>query len=89
MSASLRHLVLTMPFDQSFVGLQKVNGAVAGRKGSFVLQAQGTFEGGTAKAEWFVVPGSGTGELAGLKGRGGYTSGSGGSAELTLDYELD
>lgn len=72
----------------SFVGLQKVTGTVAGRSGSFVLQVSGTYEGGTAKADWFVVPGSGTGELSGLTGRGGYRSSGGTSAEYTLEYSL-
>ena len=43
----------------SFVGLERIVGRVGERSGSFVLQHTGTFEGGTAKAEWIVVPGSG------------------------------
>src|SRR5262245_14946459 len=45
----------------SFVGLERVAGRLGGRAGSFVLQHSGTFEAGTAKTTWSVVPGSGTG----------------------------
>ena len=39
-----------------FVGLQRVVGRIGSRSGSFVLQLGGTFEEGTAKATWSVVP---------------------------------
>src|SRR5688572_7169612 len=58
----------------SFVGLLRVVGRVGGRAGSFVLQQSGTFEGDTAKATWSVVPGSGTDDLRGLRGEGGYVA---------------
>ena len=45
----------------SFVGLERVVGNLSGKQGSFVLHHNGTYEGGTAKATYFVVPGSGTG----------------------------
>ena len=35
---------------------------------------------------WFVIPGSGTGGLAGLRGEGGFTANLGQDAEVTLDY---
>src|SRR5437762_14116434 len=47
----------------TFVGLERVVGHLAGRAGSFVLQRTGVFENGVAKASYFVIPGSGTGEL--------------------------
>src|SRR5215831_4866223 len=45
----------------SFVGIERINGRIGGRKGSFLLQDQGTVEGSVVSGEWFVVPGSGTG----------------------------
>lgn len=83
--------IMAYPSDSaaSFVGLQRVTGSIGGRKGSFVLQASGDWTGGTARAEWFVVPGSGTGELAGLSGKGGYVSGENGACDYTLDYDFD
>jgi hypothetical protein len=56
----------------SFVGIERVVGSIAGRQGSFLLQDAGTLEGNTVKGDWFVIPGSGTGELEGLRGEGGF-----------------
>jgi hypothetical protein len=70
----------------SFVGIERVTGSVAGRAGSFLLQDQGTVADGVVSGEWFVVPGSGTGELAGLRGTGGFTANLGEGAAVTLDY---
>ncbi len=39
-----------------------------------------------SKATWFVVPGSGTGELAGLRGEGGFEGRFGTGSVGTLDY---
>ncbi|SNY24483.1 DUF3224 domain-containing protein [Paractinoplanes atraurantiacus] len=71
-----------------FAGVQRIDGAVGGRSGSFLLRTTGVFEGGVAKGEWSVIPGSGTGDLKGLSGTGGYTSGEGGAADVTFAYDL-
>jgi Protein of unknown function (DUF3224) len=70
----------------TFVGIERVTGKIAGRKGSFLLQDAGTLEGNTVQGDWFVVPGSGTSELSGLRGEGGFTAVLGEGAEITLDY---
>jgi Protein of unknown function (DUF3224) len=70
----------------SFVGIERVSGSVGGRAGTFLLQDQGTLRGTTVSGDWFVVPGSGTGELAGLRGEGGFTAELGQGADVTLDY---
>lgn len=70
----------------SFVGFERVAGALAGRRGAFLLQVSGIVEGGVVSADWFVVPGSGTGELAGLRGAGGFRANSGEEAPAWLDY---
>jgi hypothetical protein len=70
----------------SFVGIERVTGSIAGRQGSFLLQDAGTLEGSTVKGDWFVIPGSGAGELAGLRGEGGFQAELGQHAEITLDY---
>jgi hypothetical protein len=51
----------------SFVGLQRVIGNVGGKAGTFVLQTTGSYQDGVTRADWFVVPGTGTGtgDLAG------------------------
>jgi Protein of unknown function (DUF3224) len=72
-----------------FVGLQQVDGRVGDRSGSFVLQNSGTFDGREARGEWSVVPGSGTGDLSGLRGEGQFTAPLGGEPSLTLEYDFD
>ena len=73
----------------SFVGVERVVGRINGRSGSFVLQHSGVFEGGTAKTTWFVVPGSGTGDLRGLRGEGGFASSHAQHYPITLDYDFE
>ncbi len=73
----------------SFVGLERVVGSLGGRSGTFVLQHKGTFEGGKAKVECFVVSGSGTGELSGLRGEGGFAAGHAEQHAVTLDYDFE
>jgi hypothetical protein len=70
----------------SFVGIERVTGSIAERRGSFLLQDAGTLEGNLVKGDWFVIPGSGTGELAGLRGEGGFEAELGQHASITLDY---
>lgn len=73
----------------NFVGLEQVVGHVGGRAGSFVLQHGGTFAGDTIEATWFVVRGSGAGELHGLRGEGGFVARHGQrQTAFTLDYDL-
>jgi hypothetical protein len=70
----------------SFVGIERVTGNIAERRGSFLLQDAGTLEGNLVRGDWFVVPGSGTGELVGLRGDGGFEAELGQHASITLDY---
>lgn len=70
----------------SFVGIERVTGSVGDRTGSFLLQDKGTVEGNIVSGEWFVIPGSGTGELSGLRGTGGFRANLGEGAKVTLDY---
>ena len=72
-----------------FVGLQRLAGRVGQRSGSLVLQLSGTFDGSTAQATWVVVPGAGTGELSGLRGKGGFAAPHGPKGTATLDYDLE
>ena len=70
----------------SFVGIERVTGRLAGREGTFLLQDAGTVDGTMVSGEWFVVPGSGTGQLAGLRGEGGFRANLGEGAQVHLDY---
>jgi hypothetical protein len=70
----------------SFVGIERVRGRLAGREGTFLLQDQGTVADAIVSGAWFVVPGSGTGQLAGLRGEGGFRANLGEGAQIHLDY---
>ena len=70
----------------SLVSMQRFRGKLAGREGTFVLQGQEIVENGTVKAKWFVVAGSGTGDLSGLRGEGGFAGRFGEGSDATLDY---
>ncbi|HEX3789501.1 MAG TPA: DUF3224 domain-containing protein [Pseudonocardiaceae bacterium] len=74
-----------------FIGYESVTGTVDGRNGSFVLQYLGSTAEGGLVATATVVPDSGTDELKGLRGTGGYKWNGGESqkAVLTLDYSID
>ena len=54
--------------NAGYVAMERVTGAVKGREGSFALQQSGTLNGGAPSMTVTVVPGSGTGALAGLSG---------------------
>jgi hypothetical protein len=71
--------------DAAYAGFERIVGSLDGRSGSFVLRLAGGFEGGAARTTWTVVERSGTGELAGLKGEGGYVARQG---EPEVAWEL-
>lgn len=54
--------------NATYVTLMRIVGRLGGRTGTFVLSGTGTFDGKTATSALSVVPGSGTGELAGISG---------------------
>lgn len=69
----------------AYLANERVVGELGGRRGSFVLQHGASGGTGAEPQQWaFVVPGSGTGELAGLRGTGTLAH-----ELITLDYELD
>ncbi len=56
----------------SFIGLARVVGRIREREGTFVMLDVGTFENGTAKGRWTIVPGTSTGDLQGISGEGSF-----------------
>ncbi|MDD9955311.1 MAG: DUF3224 domain-containing protein [Anaerolineaceae bacterium] len=74
--------------NASFLGFEKVVGTLGGRTGSFVLRHTGVYDGEQARASCEVVPGSGTGELAGLSGSGGFAAGHAEQHDMTLEHEI-
>ena len=51
-----------------YVAIERVNGSLRGRSGTFVLQHSGTMTRGAQQLSITVVPDSGTGQLTGLAG---------------------
>lgn len=70
----------------SFVGIERVAGQIDGRQGTFLLQDAGTVAGNIVSGDWFVIPQSGTGQLAGLRGEGGFRANLGEGAQVHLNY---
>ena len=68
------------------VSVQRFRGKLGGRQGTFVLQGSETVENGKIKATWFVIPGSGTSDLSGLRGEGGFDGDFGKGSDGWLDY---
>lgn len=70
----------------NMVSMQRFRGKLGRREGGFVLQGTEIVANGKIKATWFVVPGSGTGDLTGVRGEGGFEGGFGKGSEGWLDY---
>jgi hypothetical protein len=71
----------------TFVGIERVTGSIAGRKGSVVLQHVGSFEDGAARATLTIVRGSGTDGLASAAGEGDFLADPKGSVNLDLTFD--
>ena len=81
--------VATPAGPAAYVGVEHMECALHGRRGTFVLQHSAGATDGVQWLKWQVVPTSGTGELTGLRGEGQIVRGPGGEHTYTLDYELD
>jgi len=83
-------LTAMIPATQAaaYVAIERVNARLAGRRGTFVLQHTGTSGAAGQKLVVTVVPGSGTGQLAGIVGTM-TLEGRGGNHTYTLDYGFE
>jgi haloacetate dehalogenase len=70
----------------SLLTLQRFRGRLDGKSGTFVLEGRGSVEQGQIEVKWSVVPQSGTEELAGLCGEGGFKGRFGEGSTATLDF---
>jgi Protein of unknown function (DUF3224) len=73
----------------SSVSRQRFRGKPGRHKGTIVLQGSEIAENGKINATWFFVPGSGTDDLSGLRGEGGFAGDFGKGSDGTLDYWLE
>lgn len=72
-----------------WVGLEQITGRLGEHQGSFAITQRGSFDANGVQGTWEVVAGSGTGELAGLRGSGSFTYSMGAStAEYRIEYGI-
>jgi hypothetical protein len=71
-----------------YVAIERVEGTLHGREGTFVLQHSGTMTRGVPQLSVTVVPDSGTGALAGLAGRMAIAI-DGGNHSYEFEYTID
>lgn len=72
----------------SFVCFQRIEGSVGGRSGSVVLESAGNHDGKQSMGRWHIVPGSGTGQLVGIGGKGSFEAAGGPVLPYELEYEF-
>jgi hypothetical protein len=85
----LHYLMYYGPKEQTrVIGLERVTGAIGGRSGSFVLEHDGADDGAEARETITILPGSGTGGLAGISGDGETVATRKGELTMSLEYEL-
>lgn len=70
-------------------GLEGVTGTLGGRSGSFVIDYAGRFEGGVFSTTRKISPGSGSGELVGLRGEATWTPLSRDEFQIDFDYDFE
>jgi hypothetical protein len=70
----------------TFVGVERIVGTVAGRRGTMVLRHVGSYADGAARATLTVVAGAGTDDLADAAGDGRFLADPSGSIELEVSW---
>ena len=74
--------------NAGYVAIERVSGTLRGHRGTFILQHSSTVTAGVPRQSISVVPGSGTGELAGISGAMNIRIESGGKHFYDFDYSL-
>lgn len=74
--------------EAGYVAIETVQGRLGGRDGGFALQQFGTMHAGSQTMHYEVVPGSGTGDLAGIIGTLHLTVEDDGTHRYELEYEV-
>ncbi|MEO3890347.1 DUF3224 domain-containing protein [Nonomuraea sp. B5E05] len=83
-------MVATTPVEdsRSYVALERIEGTLHGRSGTFVVQHDAVSDAGEQSLRITVVPDSATGELRGLRGELGIVIAPDGGHSYTFDYRL-
>lgn len=75
--------------SMAYCGFERLTVTIDGKKGTFMLHHNATrFEGG-GSASWTVMPSSGTGDLANIRGTATITRHDDGGHTFVLDYDLE
>jgi len=86
---SIEWLMCYLPTGTArMVGHQRIEGSIDGRRGSFMMEAVGEHDGTSSAAAWRIIDGTGTGDLAGISGEGGFEAPGGKTVTYHLDYDL-
>lgn len=72
-----------------YVASEVFTGSIQGRAGSVTLQHWGLAEGNAAVSSGHIIPGSGTGGLAGIAGKAEYSQDASGQHRLELRVSFD
>jgi hypothetical protein len=86
--------LFTAAFDHAtgtgtYLAMESFEGSVNGHPGAFNFVHSASTTGSDRSNEFFaIVPGSGTGELAGIAGTGGMTVDADGTHRIRLEYTL-
>lgn len=88
-SSITQMLATRSPGGAGYVAMERIVGQLGDRVGTFVLLHMGTLDGqGEPTGYWTIVPGSGTGELAGISGHA-HIGVEGETHRLQLHYDLE
>ena len=71
-----------------YVAIEKVDGTLHGRRGTFLLKHDGTMTRGAPSLTIRVVPDSGTGDLEGISGTMSITIAAGGAHSYDFEYAI-
>jgi Protein of unknown function (DUF3224) len=70
----------------TFVGLERIDGIIAGRRGTLALQHVGEYKDGAARADLKVIGGACSGQLAATTGTGDFLADPAGHVLLDLFF---
>ncbi|MGW4562267.1 DUF3224 domain-containing protein [Streptomyces sp. NPDC004561] len=93
-TAGVSATLFTAAYDQdsatgTYVAMESFEGSLRDRAGTFNFAHSGTSRGAGREADFFViVPGSGTGALAGIRGNGGLAIDEDGTHRIWFEYEV-
>lgn len=80
--------VLPRESDGSFHGFQRVSGTLGEREGTFVLSVTGEIHKGQPRGSWTIVPKSGSGDFAHIRGSGTFSLPDGKPGRYQLEFDL-